>query len=65
MADTNRTLNQSISSEFIGGTYGFETARSVNNSEELMLKEDKHSKTSTKSGGTSTTPGGDIELGSI
>ena len=43
MAETNRTLNQSMASDMhnligAGGTYGFETARSNSNNAELQLK---------------------------
>ena len=68
MADTNRTLNQSIVSEFNtmggAGTYGFETARSNTNnmSGDLMLKDDtRFSRTTTKTDGS----GGDIEFGAL
>ena len=57
MADANRTLNQSVTSDFnavgVGGTYGFETARStVNTSADLVLKEERHSKSSSKTAGS-------------
>jgi hypothetical protein len=44
----------------IAGTYGFETARSTNNSGDLMLREDRHSKTNAK-----PIRGGDIELATL
>ena len=44
------------------GTYGFETARSnSNHSGDLMLKEDRHSRTTAKTDASS----GDIELGTL
>jgi len=64
MADTNRTLNQSIV-EFGGGgvgTYGFETTRTNNNSGELMLKEERHPRTSAK---TEASSGVEIELAGL
>ena len=63
MADANKTLNQSIVSELpgigVGGTYGFETARSnANTSGDLVLKEERASLTTSKTRGS----GGSVEL---
>lgn len=74
MADTNRTLNQSITAtDLMYPTYGFESARGMsssgnNNSGDLLLKqESRHSKTSAKTRPTSTASeeAGDVEMGNL
>ena len=68
MAETNRTLNQSIISEFNCVaptiTYGFESARSTNTSGDLMLREDRLTRTSLKSIRTNHEKN-DIELANL
>jgi len=63
MADTNRTLNQSITSEFTG-TYGFESARNHFREGDLVAKEERMSRTSMKSI-RSAAQGSEIELGQL
>lgn len=68
MAETNRTLNQSMASDMhnligAGGTYGFETARSNSNNAELQLKTEVMSQTASKSGSAGIF--GDVEMAGI
>ena len=73
MADTNRTLNQSITVTDMYPTYGFESARGMsstgnNTSGDLMLREERHSKTSAKTRPTSSAASeeaGDVEMGNL